>query len=64
LKDFKTNSGVVEGLLFDDNFKLILEPKKTLAKAIPDELTCPKCQKGTVKGKMAYGAVIINQLRF
>ncbi|MFV8332133.1 DNA topoisomerase 3 [Flavobacterium sp. GSP14] len=57
LKDFKTNSGVVEGLLrFDDNFKLILEPKKTLVKAIPDKLTCPKCQKGTVlKGKMAYG---------
>jgi DNA topoisomerase-3 len=27
-----------------------------LAKAIPDELTCPKCQKGTIlKGKMAYG---------
>jgi hypothetical protein len=45
LKDFKTDAGVVEGLLFDDNFKLILEPKKTLAKAIPDELTCPKCQK-------------------
>jgi DNA topoisomerase-3 len=57
LKDFKTNAGTVEGLLrFDENFQLILEPKKALAKAIPDELTCPKCQKGTVlKGKTAYG---------
>jgi DNA topoisomerase-3 len=57
LKDFKTDAGVVEGLIrFDENFQLKLEPKKTLAKAIPDELTCPKCQKGTVlKGKTAYG---------
>jgi DNA topoisomerase-3 len=57
LKDFKTNAGVVEGLLrFDENFQLKLEPKKALAKAIPDELTCPKCQSGTViKGKTAYG---------
>ena len=57
LKDFKTDAGIVEGLLrFDENFKLKLEPKKTLAKAIPDELDCPKCQKGTViKGKTSYG---------
>jgi DNA topoisomerase-3 len=57
LKDFKTDAGTVEGLLrFDENFQLKLEPKKTLAKAVPDELTCPKCQKGTVlKGKTAYG---------
>lgn len=57
LKDFKTNSGAVKGLLrFDDNFKLILEPKKTAVKTIPDELTCPSCKKGTIlKGKMAYG---------
>ncbi|MBB1192307.1 DNA topoisomerase III [Flavobacterium sp. SOK18b] len=57
LKDFKTQSGTVEGLLrFDENFQLILEQKKTLAKAVPDELTCPKCKKGTVlKGKLAYG---------
>ena len=57
LKDFKINSGAVEGLLrFDDNFKLILEPKKIAVKTIPDELTCPSCKKGTIlKGKMAYG---------
>ena len=57
LKDFKNNSGAVEGLLrFDDNFKLILEPKKITVKTIPDELTCPSCKKGTIlKGKMAYG---------
>lgn len=57
LKDFKNNSGAVEGLLrFDDNFKLILEPKKIGVKTTPDELTCPSCKKGTIlKGKMAYG---------
>jgi DNA topoisomerase-3 len=57
LKDFKTDIGDMEGLLrFDENFQLVLEPKKTLAKAIPDELPCPKCQKGTIlKGKTAYG---------
>ena len=57
LTHFKTETGVVEGLLrFDENFKLILEPKKTLAKAVPDTLTCPRCKKGTVlKGKTAYG---------
>ncbi|MGZ9675277.1 DNA topoisomerase 3 [Flavobacterium sp. GNP001] len=57
LKDFKTETGTVEGLLrFDENFQLILEPKKTVAKAVPDKLACPKCKKGTVlKGKTAYG---------
>ena len=64
LKDFKTDAGVVEGLLrFDGNFKIILEPKKITAstpslqnKTIADTLPCPKCQKGTVlKGKTAYG---------
>lgn len=57
LKDFKTETGTVEGLLrFDENFQLVLETKKTVAKAIPDELVCPKCKKGTVlKGKTAYG---------
>jgi DNA topoisomerase III len=57
LKDFKTDSGLVEGLLrFDVDFKLVLESKKPSAKAIPDTLTCPKCKKGTViKGKAAYG---------
>jgi DNA topoisomerase-3 len=64
LKDFKTETGTVEGLLrFDENFKLILEPKKTATptpsaenKATSDALACPKCQKGTVlKGNTAYG---------
>ena len=57
LKGFKTGSVTTEGLLrFDDNFKLKLEPKTTLAKDKPNELTCPKCKKGTViKGKAAYG---------
>ncbi|HEY6141891.1 MAG TPA: DNA topoisomerase 3 [Flavobacterium sp.] len=64
LKDFKTDTGIVEGLLrFDDDFKLVLEPKKNTAPAPPtanttsaDTLTCPKCEKGTVlKGKTAYG---------
>ncbi len=57
LKGFKTESGTVEGLLrFDENFKLKLEPKQTAVKPKNDELTCPKCKKGTViKGKTAYG---------
>ncbi|AJR03765.1 type IA DNA topoisomerase [Siansivirga zeaxanthinifaciens] len=58
LKGFKTKNGdEVEGLVrFDDAFKLKLEPKKGAVKAVPDELTCPKCKKGTViKGKTAYG---------
>ena len=57
LKDFKTKDGTVEGLLrFDENFKLKLEPKKTVSKVIADVLICPKCQKGTVlKGNSAYG---------
>lgn len=57
LKDFKTDAGIVEGLLrFDENFKLVLEPKKTAPRAIADELVCPKCQKGTIlKGNTAYG---------
>ena len=64
LKDFKTDAGIVEGLLrFDENFKLKLEPKKTATptptietKTAADVLACPKCQKGIVlKGKTAYG---------
>ncbi|MFV8356005.1 DNA topoisomerase 3 [Flavobacterium sp. XS1P32] len=57
LKDFKINSGIVEGLLrLDDNFKLVLEQKKIAVKTIPDELTCPLCKKGIIlKGKTAYG---------
>ena len=54
LKGFKTANGTVEGLLrFNEDFSLVLEPKKA---KIPDTLTCPKCKKGTViKGKTAYG---------
>jgi DNA topoisomerase III len=57
LKDFKTNSGTTEGLLrFDQNFKLVFEPKKISKKEIPDTLNCPKCKTGTiVKGNAAYG---------
>lgn len=59
LKDFKISTGSVEGLLrFDENFKLKFEPKRKAekTKAIPDELTCPKCKKGTIiKGNRAYG---------
>ncbi|WP_308993288.1 DNA topoisomerase 3 [Mariniflexile litorale] len=59
LKDFKTSMGTVEGLLrFDENFKLKFEPKRAAkkAEAKTDELTCPKCKKGTViKGNTAYG---------
>jgi DNA topoisomerase-3 len=59
LKDFKISTGTVEGLLrFDENFKLKFEPKRKTEKAklIPEELTCPKCKKGTViKGNTAYG---------
>ncbi|MGJ5640937.1 DNA topoisomerase 3 [Formosa sp. S-31] len=61
LKGFKTEQGKVEGLLrFDEDFNLVLEQKKLPEKKekqdIPDTLTCPKCNKGTVlKGKSAYG---------
>ncbi|WP_281337265.1 DNA topoisomerase 3 [Flavobacterium eburneipallidum] len=57
LKDFKTDAGIVEGLLrFDENFELVLEQKKTAVKPISDKLECPKCKKGTVlKGNTAYG---------
>lgn len=57
LKDFKTDTGIIEGLLrFDENFQLVLEPKKTIEKVPSDVLSCPKCQKGTIiKGNTAYG---------
>ena len=57
LKDFKTDAGMVEGLLrFDENFELKLEEKKTVVKPTSDTLECPKCKKGTVlKGNTAYG---------
>jgi DNA topoisomerase-3 len=47
-------------LRFDENFKL--EVKKTVSatpsiekKAASDALSCPKCQKGQLKGNTAYG---------
>ena len=55
MKGFKNDSGNVEGLIrFDENFKLVFEPK---VKSEPsDELICPKCNKGKIlKGKSAYG---------
>lgn len=57
LKDFKTELGIVEGLLrFDENFQLKLEPKKKIEKAPSNDLSCPKCRQGTVlKGNTAYG---------
>jgi len=57
LKGFKTDSGTVEGLLrFDENYKLVLEPKKEKQKPVPETIVCPKCQQGTIaKGQTAYG---------
>lgn len=57
LKGFKKDDKAVEGLLrFDEDFKLVLEEKKSAKKPIPDTLVCPKCKKGTIiRGKTAYG---------
>ena len=57
LKGFKVDSNTVEGLLrFDDNFKLILEPKKAKTKPIKMGDICPKCKTGKIlKGKTAFG---------
>jgi len=57
LKGFKSNEGTAEGLIrFDDNFNLVLEPKKGKVTKIPDEIRCPKCKKGNIlKGNKAYG---------
>lgn len=64
LKGFKINNVSVEGLIrFDENYKLILEPKKEVpSNSTPDtnasseDNSCPKCNKGTIiKGKTAYG---------
>lgn len=61
LKDFKTDAGLLEGLLrFDQDFRIVLEPKKTTATTPTTKSTsvlcCPKCNKGTIlKGKAAYG---------
>ena len=61
IKGFKIDSETLEGLIrFEENYKLKLEPKKTIPKTksdtTSDVLTCPKCKKGTIlKGKTAYG---------
>ena len=60
LKGFKKGSGKVDGLVrFGNDFKLILEEKRTTSKTpVPKKevLTCPKCKKGQVlKGNTAYG---------
>lgn len=65
LKGFKSNGKSMNGrLAFNKAFEVQLNPtfapKKKAAvpnkKAIPDKLTCPKCNKGKVlKGKTAYG---------
>ncbi|MFT6333665.1 MAG: DNA topoisomerase-3 [Saprospiraceae bacterium] len=62
LKGFTLNGAKVDGLIrFDDNFSLILEPKKGTAPSPQKNKTdnpplCPKCKKGSIiKGKTAYG---------
>ncbi len=61
LKGFTSEAGLTEGLLrFDDNYNLVLEPKKGKIDISKEkkssELTCPKCSKGQIiKGKSAYG---------
>ena len=56
LKGFKTTEGTLEGLLrLNESHQVVLEPKKV--KVVQNqELTCPKCNKGTViKGQSAFG---------
>ncbi|WP_435412811.1 DNA topoisomerase 3 [Psychroserpens mesophilus] len=61
MKGFDSEAGKIEGLLrFDDNFKLVLEPKKQALKAseikTKETVICPKCNKGEIiRGKTAYG---------
>jgi DNA topoisomerase-3 len=63
LKGFKTDTGLVEGLIrFDTDFNLKLEVKSTtqpLAQSRnqePEKIRCPKCKNGYVlKGKTGYG---------
>lgn len=61
LKGFKTTEGDKEGLIrFDDQFKILLEEKKTTSVStldkIPNPMPCPVCNTGTVvKGKTDYG---------
>ncbi len=55
LKGFKSERGIVEGLIrFDDKFELVIEEK--VKNQVSNQLICPKCKKGTIiKGKSAYG---------
>ncbi|MDH7445651.1 type IA DNA topoisomerase [Aquimarina sp. 2201CG14-23] len=61
LKGFKTEAGPTEGLLrLDNDFNILLEPKKVTKTSKSDETTdqmpCPKCTKGSIlKGNTAYG---------
>ncbi len=72
LKGFVFNNNKVEGLIrFDDDYKLLLEPKiitneegvkqsinnnEIASSKTHNDIKCPKCQKGTIlKGKSAYG---------
>ncbi len=63
LKGFKERDQSIEGLIrFDDEFKLVLEPKKDSVSSIitkaedPNIISCPKCSNGKIlKGKTAYG---------
>lgn len=61
LKGFVLKGQKVEGLIrFDDQYKLILEPKKAKTPIAPNTTKqmpqCPKCKEGTlIKGKTAYG---------
>ncbi|WP_431134248.1 DNA topoisomerase 3 [Psychroserpens mesophilus] len=61
LKGFDSSAVSTEGLLrFDDDFNLVLEPKKQTKKASEakpkDRINCPKCNEGLViRGKTAYG---------
>ncbi|MGY6650152.1 DNA topoisomerase 3 [Wenyingzhuangia sp. IMCC45574] len=63
LKGFKTDTGKVDGaVVFNDAFQLDLKVKEGTPKAkeveatVPNVLTCPKCNKGTIlKGSTAYG---------
>ena len=63
LKGFKTDEGLIEGLLrFDENYQIKLEPKKksqklsSSSKIKNDRIPCPKCNVGVIlKGNSAYG---------
>lgn len=52
---YEVRSETVKGNISSENTK-VTQPKRVKKKPIPNQLTCPKCKKGTVlKGKAAYG---------